>query len=319
VVIPDTIRDKLYQNKYKQKNRETMYVITGGTGNTGKAIALALLRAGKKVRIVCRDAAKAKDLADAGAEICAGDASDADFLTIAFNGATAVYLMIPPNMQANDFTAYQQLQVKAMAAALVNCDIKYEVTLSSVGAHLERNSGVILGLHYAEQTFNAIPGLNTLHLRPTYFIENTLGMAAMAKHMGITGSPIKGDLSFPMIATKDIAAYAAKRLAALDFSGHNIQYLLGKRDVTYKEVAALYGKAIGKPELPYVEFPYSDMKTTMVSQWGASDSVADMFVEFMRAVNEGRIMSDALRDDGNTTQTPIEEFAAIFKQMYESA
>ncbi|MEI6750491.1 MAG: NmrA family NAD(P)-binding protein [Bacteroidales bacterium] len=296
-----------------------MYVITGGTGNTGKPIALAMLRAGKKVRIICRDAAKAKDLADAGAEICTGDASDADFLTTAFTGATAVYLMIPPDMKSENFTSYQMLQVKAMATALVNCNIKYEVTLSSVGAHLERNSGVILGMHYAEQTFNAIPGLNTLHLRPTYFIENTLGMAAMAKHMGIIGSPIKGDLSFPMIATKDIAAYAANRLAALDFSGHNIQYLLGKRDVSYKEVAALYGKAIGKPDLPYVEFSYSDMKTTMTGQWGASESVADMFVEFMRAMNEGRILSDAFRTEENTTQTPIEEFAQIFKQMYESA
>jgi len=296
-----------------------MYVITGGTGNTGKPIALALLKAGKKVRVICRDASKAKDLLEAGAELRIGDAADADFLTAAFSGCTAAYLMIPPNMQSLDFTNYQLLQVKAMATALVNSRIKYEVTLSSVGAHLERNSGVILGLHYAEQTFNAIPGLNTLHLRPTYFIENTLGMAAMAKHMGIIGSPIKGDLSFPMIATKDIAAYAAKHLAALDFSGHNVQYLLGNRDVTYKEVAALYGKAIGKPDLPYVEFPYDDMKKTMVSQWGASESVADMFVEFMRAMNEGRILSDAVRDSENTTPTSIEEFAPVFKQVFESA
>jgi uncharacterized protein YbjT (DUF2867 family) len=296
-----------------------MYVITGGTGNTGKPIALALLKAGKKVRVICRDAAKAKDLMDAGAELRIGDASDAAFLTEAFKGATAAYLMIPPNMQSDNFTNYQMLQVKAMATALVNCDVKYEVTLSSIGAHLERNAGVILGLHYAEQTFNAIPGLNTLHLRPTYFIENTLGMAAMAKHMGITGSPIKGDMPFPIIATKDIAAYAGKRLAALDFSGHNVQYLLGNRDVTYKEIAALYGNAIGKPDLPYVEFPYGDMKTTMVSQWGASESVADMFIEFMRAMNEGRILSDATRDAGNTTPTPIEDFVPIFKQVYESA
>jgi uncharacterized protein YbjT (DUF2867 family) len=296
-----------------------MYVITGGTGNTGKQIALALLKAGKKVRVICRDAAKAKDLAEAGVDIRIGDAADAEFLTAAFTGCSAAYLMIPPNMQATDFTAYQLLQVKAMATALVNSTVKHSVTLSSIGAHLERNSGVILGLHYAEQTFNNIPGLNTLHLRPTYFMENTLGMAAMAKHMGITGSPIKGDLSFPMIASKDIAAYAAKRLAALDFSGHNVQYLLGKRDVTYNEIIALYGKAIGKPDLPYVEFTYEDMKTTMVSQWGASVSVAEMFVEFMRAMNEGRILSDAVRDAENTTPTSIEEFVPIFSQAYERA
>jgi uncharacterized protein YbjT (DUF2867 family) len=296
-----------------------MYVITGATGNTGKPIALALLKAGKKVRIICRDASKAQELVDLGAELLTGDNSDEGFLSSAFAGATAAYLMIPPNMQAENFTAYQKKQVDAMAYALQKNSVKYEVTLSSVGAHLERNSGMILGLHYAEKTFDAIPGLNTLHLRPTYFMENTLGMAATARHMGMTGSPVKADLLFPIIATRDIAAYAARRLLALDFSGHNVQYLLGSRDVSYQEIIGLYGKAIGKPELSYVEFSYPDMKNIIVSQWGASESVADMLVEFMRALNEGRILSDAERNKDNTTPTAIEDFVPVFKQVYESA
>ena len=296
-----------------------MYVITGSTGNTGKPIALALLKAGKKVRIICRDASKAKELVDLGAELWVGDISDVEFLTSAFTGATVAFLMIPPNMQAENFTAYQKQKVDAMAQALKKSNMQYEITLSSIGAHLGQNSGVILGLHYAENTFNAIPGLNTLHLRPTYFMENTLGMAAMAKHMGITGSPIKGDLTFPIIATKDIAAYAVKRLLALDFSGHNVQYLLGSRDVSYNEIIGLYGKAIGKPDLPYVDFSYFDMKNTMISQWGASESVAEMFVEFMQAMNEGRILSDAERNAESTTPTAIEEFVPVFRQAYDNA
>ena len=296
-----------------------MYVITGATGNTGMPIALALLKAGKKVRIICRDASKAKELVELGAELRIGDLSDVEFLSSAFAGATAVYLMIPPSMQAENFTVYQKQNVDVMAQALQKSGVRYEITLSSVGAHLGQNSGVVLGLHYAEQTFNAIPGINTLHLRPTYFMENTLGMAAMAKHMGITGSPIKGDLLFPIIASRDIAAYAAKRLLALDFSGHNVQYLLGSREVSYKEITGLYGEAIGKPELPYVEFSYSDMKNTIVSQWGASESVAEMFVEFMRAMNEGRILSDAERNAESTTPTAIEEFVPVFNQVYENS
>lgn len=296
-----------------------MYIITGATGNTGKPITTALLQAGKKVRIICREASKAKELTDLGAELRVGSLTDIDFLTSAFAGATAAYLMLPPNMQADDFTAYQKQMVNVMAEAIKRNGVAYEVTLSSIGAHLEKDSGVILGLHYAEQTFNAIPGLNTLHLRPSYFMENTLGMAPMAKHMGITGSPIKGELSFPITATRDIAAYAAKRLLALDFKGHNVQYLLGNRDVSYKEIIALYGKAIGKPELPYIELSYPEMKKTIVTQWGASGSVADMFVEFMQALNEGRILSDAERNIDNTTPTAIEDFVPVFKQVYETA
>lgn len=47
--------------------------------------------------------------------------------------------------------------------------------------------------------------------------------------MGLKGSPTESDLMMNMNATKDSAVYAAKRLLALDFTGHNVQYLLGKR------------------------------------------------------------------------------------------
>lgn len=62
------------------------------------------------------------------------------------------------------------------------------------------------------------------------------------KHNGeikvkVMGSPIKGELKFPVIATRDIANYAAKRLLALDFEGHHVQDLLGARDVSYHEMA----------------------------------------------------------------------------------
>lgn len=77
-----------------------MYVIAGATGNTGKPIVLSLLEAGKKVRIISRDAKKAKELIDKGAELFIGDTSDAELLKKAFNGATAVYAMIPMDWQA---------------------------------------------------------------------------------------------------------------------------------------------------------------------------------------------------------------------------
>ena len=41
-----------------------MYVITGATGNIGRAIAESLLTRGEAVRVIGRDAAKLKALAD---------------------------------------------------------------------------------------------------------------------------------------------------------------------------------------------------------------------------------------------------------------
>src|SRR5271166_4721527 len=198
-----------------------MYVITSATGNTGKIIASKLLETGKKVRVICRHADKAKELTDKGAELFIGNTMDAEFLKKAFKDATALYANIVMDWKTNDFTGDQVKHANAMADAIRECKVSYVVALSSQGAHLDSGSGVVLGLHKMETIFNNIEGLNTLFLRPTYFMENSLGMIGMIKNAGIMGAPVKADLSFPVIATKDIASYAARRLSALDFKGHN--------------------------------------------------------------------------------------------------
>lgn len=292
-----------------------MYVITGATGNIGKVIASTLLEAGKKVRIISRNAEKAKELTDKGAELFMGDSSDAEFLKKAFSGASAVYVLIPPDWQAVNVTEHQLKHATAIAEALRECKIKYAVSQSSQGAHLESGSGVVLGLHKMENILNKIEGLNTLHLRATYFMENTLGAIGLIKQAGIMGSPLKSDLSFAVIATKDIANYAVKRLLALDFTGHNIQNLLGAREVTYPEMAKVFGAAIGKDDLQYVEFSLADFKNSFMQQMGASESIADNFNDLMKAMNEGKV-KDADRDAESTTPTTIEEFAHTFRHVY---
>jgi len=291
-----------------------MYVITGATGNTGKVIASTLLEAGKKVRIISRDAEKAKELTDKGAELFHGSTDDLELLKNAFDGATAVYAMLPMNMQAADYTAFQLKHAGAIAEAMEACNVKNVVALSSQGAHIESGSGIILGLHKMEQLFNNIEGLNTLHLRPCYFMENTLGMVGLIKESGIMGSPIKGNLSIPVIATKDIASYAAKRLLDLDFKGNNHQDLLGARNVTYAEMSKVYGAAIDKPDLNYVEFPYADFKRAFMGM-GASESVADKMNEFLDRVNAGEVFISG-RNEANTSPTTIEEFSHTFSYVY---
>jgi uncharacterized protein YbjT (DUF2867 family) len=293
-----------------------MYVITGATGNTGKIISSALLDAGKKVRVIGRTAEKAKELTDKGVDLFQGTTDDVELLKKAFEGATVVYAMLPMNMQAEEYTEFQLKHANAIAEAAKFCNVKYVVSLSSQGAHISENSGIILGLHKMEKLFDQIDGLNTLHLRPCYFMENTLGMIGLIKEAGIMGSPIKAELSFPMISTKDIADYAVKRLLALDFEGNNHQDLLGAENVTYPKVAEVYGNAIGKPGLNYVQFPYEDFKGAFMGM-GASNSVADKMNQFLTRVNAGEVFV-AERNDGNTTPTTIKEFSETFKAIYNA-
>jgi uncharacterized protein YbjT (DUF2867 family) len=174
---------------------------------------------------------------------------------------------------------------------------------------------VVSGLHHLEQKLNAVPGLHTLHLRATYFMENIFAQLNVIRGMGVMGSPVHGDLRLHMIPTKDIAVYATKRLLALDFSGRGIQYLLGQRDLTYTDVARAIGAAIGKPDLKYVEFPYDELKKALMGM-GASASLADNMNTFIASLNAGRILEDAKRTAESTTPTSIEEFAHTFAHVY---
>jgi uncharacterized protein YbjT (DUF2867 family) len=294
------------------------YAITGATGNTGKPITIGLLTQGHEVRIISRNSEKAKDLTSMGAKLFQGDTAQVDLLKKAFDGVDAVYAMVPFNMQASDYFAFQMNHVNAMAEALKASGVPYVVTLSSVGAHLKEGAGVVQGLQKMEEAFNAIPGLNVIHLRASYFMENTLAQVGAIKHMGAMGSPVNGDMSFPIVATRDISEMAINFLTTLDFKGNNYEYVLGPRDVTYHELAQVLGKAIGKPDLQYYTVSYEDGAKAMV-QMGLGESVVDRLIEFTRALNEGRVLEDATRTKENTTPTTIEDFAAIFKMVYENS
>lgn len=294
------------------------YVIIGATGHTGKPIALGLLEHGHTVRIIARNTAKTKDLTDKGAVLFQGDISDTDFLRKAFEGADALYTLLAMDTQSADFYSTQVKQATAVAEALKTSTIMHVVSLSSIGAHLPSGAGVVQGLQKMEELYNTIPGINILYLRAGYFLENGLGMAGMVRMMNILGTPVRADLQVPMVATKDIAAVALKHLLALDFTGKTHEYVLGARDYTYNEIVSIYGNAIGKPDLRYIQFPYDDAKRAFVMM-GMGESFTDRMIEFVKAMNEGQALSAHVRTPENTTPTTAEEFALLFRDAYENA
>src|SRR5690606_10620784 len=122
------------------------------------------------------------ELKQKGAEIFTGDNLDTKFLKSVFSGADAAYVLLPIDMQAEDYTATQVAHATAIRDAIVSEGVKFVVTLSSVGAHLDNGTGVVLGLHKMEELFNAVPNINVRHLRATYFMENTLNQIHSIKN-----------------------------------------------------------------------------------------------------------------------------------------
>ena len=263
-----------------------MYVITGATGHTGRRIAQSLLEAGKSVKVIARNAEKVAELAEKGAQVALGDLGDLNFLREQLRGATAVYLMIPPNFAVANWRGWMREMVGIYEQAIRESGVKKVVLLSSIGAHRTEGVGPIGGLGELENALKNIPGIDVLALRPGYFMENLYGSAGMIKNMGINGGVQKADASMAFIHTSDIARVATERLLTLDFSGFSHEFLTGPEDMSPAQITAAIGKAIGKPELPYIEFPAADGKAGMM-QAGLPETIADGYVEMAEGINAG--------------------------------
>jgi uncharacterized protein YbjT (DUF2867 family) len=288
------------------------YVILGASGNTGSIIADSLLSAGRKVRVVGRDAGRLQRFVDKGAGAFTASVSDAAALAKAFRGARAAYLLLPPAKSRED----QERDSDAIAKAVKESGLSYAVHLSSYGAQVPEGTGPVAGLYSSEQKLNAISGLNVLHLRAAYFMENNLAAIGMIHRMGIFGNALLPDVRFPMVATRDVGNYAAQRLLDLDFSGKQTRELLGERDLSMTEAAAVIARGIGKPDLRYEQFPY-DQVQQVLTQLGVPPKGAAMYIEMYKAINAGLLVSLEPRSPENSTPTSFEQFVQdVFAAAY---
>jgi uncharacterized protein YbjT (DUF2867 family) len=283
-------------------------VVMGASGNIGGKVTDLLLGGGHSVRAIGRSAEKLAGARARGAEILVGDASRADFLSRAFAGADAAFTLQPSNPAAGDLLAEQDRDGEAIVTAAASSGLPHLVAVSSIGADVPAGTGPIAGLHRQEQRLKRLTGTSVLVLRPGYFFENFLHVLPLIRHQGINGGGAAAATTIPMIATRDIAAVAARALAARDWTGFELQELPGPRDLSFAEATRILGAAIGKPDLAYVQFPYADYSVAL-QQAGLSKSVADLYAEMEKAFDDGLVKALGGRTAATTAPTTFEQFA----------
>jgi len=294
------------------------YAIIGGTGNTGRRIAEDLLKAGHEVLALARNPEKLEGLKALGAETMQGNASDAQDLKNAFAGADAAYLMVLPELKADDYYAEGRKIADAYVEALqANPTVKHIVMLSSVGAQADKDRGIIENLAHLEMRLNTeLADRHVRILRAAYFMENHFGSLPTIKGMGTIFGTMPGDAKMHQVATQDIARVAADHLLNLDFSGHSHEYVLGQREVSMNEVAEVFSNALGKP-VTYQQISYDQQYDNMLQHWGIGTSMANAYRVFLEGIDNGNMTAGVERNEKNTTPTSIEEFSVVYKHVYD--
>ena len=221
-----------------------MFAITGVTGKVGGAVARSLLAQGHNVRAIVRDAEKGRPWSAQGCDISIASVEDAASLTKAFQGAEAVFLMMPPNYDPEPGFPQTHEAAAAIRQAIETARPGKIVLLSTVGAHvaepnLLNNSGIV------EQMLRATSAPVTF-LRAAWFMDNAASDVEAARNGVIPSFLQPLDHRIPMVAARDIAHTAAELLKET-WTGARVVELEGPRRYSAQDIAAGFSAALERP------------------------------------------------------------------------
>ncbi|HEY0630145.1 MAG TPA: NmrA family NAD(P)-binding protein [Sphingomicrobium sp.] len=264
-----------------------MHVVFGAGGRAGGATARALIRLSEAVRVVVRRPEQAAEWGKAGADVAIASIEDVDAVTKALQGAAAAFLLSPPPVAGDTYQRAAEIGA-ALAEGVRRASLPKAVVLSSVGAQHASGTGVIATLH---QTESALAGTApaVAFLRPGYFVETWSEVAGMVVAEGILPTFVDPDFKFPMVSAVDVGR-AAANLMREHWAGDRVVELTGPEDWSARDVAAAFGKAIGRPVEP--AFVPVEQRAAMLADNGVPEAVAAALLGMYDGISSGRVAPD---------------------------
>jgi uncharacterized protein YbjT (DUF2867 family) len=231
-----------------------MILVTGASGNVGKAVLQEVAKSGAKHRAMYRSAAEAAK-APAGTATVIGDFVKPETLGAALQDVQRVYLVCSP------IPELVQLESN-MIDACVAAGVKHVVQNSALGAGDYDKS--FPSWHRRVEDKLRATRLSYTILRPNSFHQNvTAFFAPTVRTQGVFYSSMR-DARNSFLDVRDIAAVAAKALAGSEHAG-KIYELNGPEAISYTELAAKIAKVAGR-EVKYVDIPMEAQKKAMQEQ-----------------------------------------------------
>ena len=174
--------------------------------------------------------------------------------------------------------------------AVDNSGVKKIVHLSSIGAHTDKGNGM-LAFHYnVENILKQLPqDVSIKFMRPVGFYYNMFAYIPTIKSQNAIIQNYGGDEKKPWVSPLDIAAVIAEEMEK-PFHGREIRYIASD-EVSPNEVARILGKAIGKPDLKWMEIPDEQMLNGMKAA-GMNPHIAKGLVEMNAGRHNGVLYED---------------------------
>ena len=291
-------------------------VVTGSLGHIGKPLTKELVEKGHEVTVISSKAERQADIEALGAKAAIGSIEDIPFLSRTFSGADVVYTMIPPTDFRNsdqDLVALCRQLAGNFAEAITKTGVKRMVHLSSIGAHMEKNSGLILGHHAGEVILNELQDVDITFMRPTAFYYNLLGFLPVIKNAGVITSNYGGNDVVSWVSPIDIAAAIAEEITA-PATHRKVRYVASE-ELSCNEVASILGEAIGKPELKWTTISNEQMLENVLA-FGMPKQIAAAYVEMNASMHSGELFEDYYKNRPILGKVKLKDFAKEFAAAF---
>ena len=284
-----------------------MIVVTAPTGSIGKQLLSTLLSSGEQIRVIARDPSKLSNVSSQ-VEVVEGSHGESSVVNKAFNGADSVFWLVPPPSIAESMEAAYVGFSRPAAEAIKTQGVKRVVAISALGRGTQ--AAVHAGLVTASLAMDDLLASTGVHLRALTmpsFMDNLLQQAGAIKAQGMFFSPQSADRKFPTVATRDIAAVAAKYLLDSTWTGQGEVPVLGPEDLTLTEMASVLSEVLGK-QIGVKQIPLDAFKQRLAG-FGMSPAVVEGYSDMMAAKNDGL--------DNAVTRTPEATTPTSFRQWSE--
>ena len=295
--------------------------ITGSLGHIGRPLTQELVKKGHSVTVISSNAEKQPAIKSLGAISAIGSLEDVDFIASSFSNADVVYCMVPPANYFDhnlDLLGYYQRLGNNYVQAIEQAGVKKIINLSSIGGHLDKGNGIILGAHHVENLLNKLShDVSITHVRPTQFYYNLLPQVHSAKNNGFIASNIGNDVINSWVSPLDIARAIAEEITS-PFIGRKVRYVASE-EISYNELVRILGNAIGNPELKWLAITDEQMKDGLISV-GMNPEIAEGLTEMCAAIHSGLLYEDYNLHKpsimGNVKVTDFaNDFAAGYKKL----
>ncbi|WP_162950105.1 NAD(P)H-binding protein [Rhizobium jaguaris] len=285
-----------------------MFVVLGATGKIGRATIGELRRQGAPVRAIVRGPNSADDLSAMGCDVRVADIHDGEALGESMRGATAVQIICPTSIRADDAAAEMRNSIRTIVDALDRNRPSSVLAISDYGAHLASDTGITLTFHHLESELKKLPAALTF-LRSAEHMENWSRLIGRAVETGVLPSlhhPVTK--LFPTVSAPDVGVIAGELLLSGARAPVSIIHAEGPDRYSVEDVARTAGELVGR-KITAREMSRPDWIPALV-RGGLSASYAELVAAMYDAHNVGRIDVEPGVGDIRQGRTSLREVLA---------